>query len=448
MGDVHYAGRDFEAAVAEYARAIAMDTPEKDYAAYKRALALGLLGRAEQKQQALQRIAAAGTGDYADAASYELGRSYIEQERYAQGAKQLESFIADYPSSPRRVQALSDLGLAYLNLGDRKKSLHYYDQVVASSPRSFEAREAMQGIRDIYVSAGDVDGYFDYAARAGMESDLTALSRDSLSFAAAQKLYLADRHEVAAKSLRSYVRSYPKGSYKVEALYYLSDCYLRLGQRREAIETLSSLSELGVNQYSVTVLEKLSAMTFADRLYDQAARAYRQLYDVAPTAADRQKAMTGYVRATVAGGDARQIETMAADVCAHPDAGADALREARFAWAEQLRARGKRDEAAEHYRQLASEVRTREGSAAAYYLIEEMFAGGDTEGAEKAIFAFSERGPQAYWLAKAYILLGDVYVRKGDAFQARATWQSVADGYSHADDGIVEEAKARIRKMK
>lgn len=448
MGDVYYADRQFEAAVEEYAQAMVADTPEKHYAAYKRAVALGVLGRTEQKQQALQRIVASGAGDYADAASYELGRSYVEQERYAEGARQLERFLADYPSSPQRVQALSDLGLVYLNLGDRKKSLHYYDLVVEASPQSFEAREAMQGIREIYVSEGDVDGYFEHAARVGMESDLTALSRDSLSFAAAQKLYLSNRHEVAAKSLRSYVKSYPKGGYRVEALYYLSDCYLRLGQRRNAIETLSDLAKLGVNQYSVTVLEKLSEMTYADKLYDRAATAYRQLYDVAPTAADRQKAMTGYVRATIAAGDAQQIEKMAADVCAHPDAGAEALREARFAWAEQLRARDKRDEAAKHYKKLASEVRTREGSAAAYYLIEDIFAEGDMDRAEKAVFAFSEREPQAYWLAKAYILLGDVYVRKGDNFQARATWQSVADGYSHADDGIVEEAKARIRKMK
>lgn len=41
----------------------------------------------------------------------------------------------------------------------------------------------MQGIREIYVSDGKVDDYFDYAARVGMESDLTAVSRDSLSFA-------------------------------------------------------------------------------------------------------------------------------------------------------------------------------------------------------------------------------------------------------------------------
>ena len=446
LGDVAYADRQFEQAVGEYDKAIALGTPERQYAQYKRAVTLGILGRTDQKQQALRQIASSG-GDYADEASYELGRSYIAQEKYAEGAAQLEKFVEAYPASPRRTQAFSDLGLAYLNLGDKQKSLGYYDRVVASSPQSSEAKEAMQGIREIYVSDGDVDAYFEYAAKAGMESDLTALSRDSLSFAAAQKLYLAGEREAAARSLRSYVKSYPKGYYMTDALYYLSDCYLRADDRENAIETLTALSEQGTNPYTVAVLEKLSEMTFADKRWDEAASAYRKLYDVAPTRTGREDAMTGYVRATVAGGDGAKITAMAADVCGHDDAGAAALREARYAWAGQLRAAGDKAEAVKLYRQLAKDVRSKEGSEAAYYVIESLFESGDMDKTENEIFAFSEREPQAYWLAKAFILLGDVYVHKGDNFQARATWQSVADGYSPADDGIVEEAKARIAKL-
>lgn len=141
----------------------------------------------------------------------------------------------------------------------------------------------MQSIREIYVSQGDADAYFDYAAKAGLESDLTALSRDSLSFAAAQKLYLDGQQEAAAKSLRSYVQSYPKGYYLTDALYYLSDCYLRSGERGEAIETLTALADRGTTQYTVAVLEKLSEMTYADERWDEAASAYRRLYDAAPT---------------------------------------------------------------------------------------------------------------------------------------------------------------------
>lgn len=62
---------------------------------------------------------------------------------------------------------------------------------------------------------------------------------------AAQKLYLAGQTDAAAKSLRSYVRSYPKGYYLNDALYFLSDCYLRTGERGDAIETLTELAGQG-----------------------------------------------------------------------------------------------------------------------------------------------------------------------------------------------------------
>ncbi len=67
--------------------------------------------------------------------------------------------------------------------------------------------------------------------------------------------------------------------------------------------------------------------------------------------------------------------------------------------------------------------------------------------AEKVIFAYSGTGTAGVLASQGLILLGDVYVRKGDNFQARATYQSVADGYSPADDGIVAEAKERIAKL-
>lgn len=447
LGDVEYAERKFDAAVGEYDRAIALGTDERHYARYKRAITLGILGRTSEKQQALRQILADGEGDYVSEASYELGRSFIAQEKYAEGAAQLERFVADYPSSPRRAQALSDLGLAYLNLGNKEKSLLYYDMVVESAPHSTEAKEAMQGIREIYVSEGNADGYFDYAAKAGLESDLSALSRDSLSFVAAQNLYLTGTPEAAARSLKGYVDNYPKGYYLTDALYYLSDCYLRTGARTEAIETLTTLADRGTNRYTEQVLEKLSEMTFADKRYDEAASAYRRLYDAASTSTGREAAMTGYVRATVATGDRAKIEAMAADVVGHSDAGATALREARYAWAGQLRSEGHKEEAVKLYRELAGEVKSREGSEAAYYVIESLFESGDMDATEKAVFAYSDREPDSYWLAKAFLLLGDVYVRKGDNFQARATYQSVADGYTPADDGIVDEAKARIAKL-
>jgi TolA-binding protein len=52
-----------------------------------------------------------------------------------------------------------------------------------------------------------------------------------------------------------------------------------------------------------------------------------------------------------------------------------------------------------------------------------------------------------YWQAKVYLLLGDILVKQQNTFQARATYQSIVDGYTPKDDGIVDEAKSRIAAL-
>jgi TolA-binding protein len=157
--------------------------------------------------------------------------------------------------------------------------------------------------------------------------------------------------------------------------------------------------------------------------------------------------MMGYVKAVKAYGDDDALVAMADDVIAQEFAGEDALREARYAKANVLRKRG--DEAAiDLYKQLSGDVRHVEGAEASYLVIENEYKAGRMAEAEALVYAFADKNtPHSYWLGKAFILLGDIYRSKGDMFQARATYQSVADGYTPTDDGIVDEAKARISQL-
>lgn len=448
LGDTYYSDRQFDEALKYYGQAAAASDDGADYARYQRAVTLGILGRTSEKIKALQQIIRDGRGDYLDDATYELGRTFVAQERYREGAAVLEPFVETYVYSPYRSAALSELGLAYLNLGDKKKSLSYYDMVVKTAPQSSDAKDALQGIRDIYVSEGDAGGYFDYARKSGVEGDLTAMSRDSLSFAAARRIYLSGEPASAAKSLRSYLESYPKGYYTADALYCLSDCYLKTGERSRAIETLAALADAGQNQYTHRALKMLAGMTFADERFTEAAAAYRKLADAESTAAGKAEAMNGYVRATIAAGDEERILSMADDVASYTAAGDEAWRASQFAKAGILDRRGDAAAAQKIYKVLSANVKTPEGAESAYRVIESAFRAGDTARAEKLVLDFSDKGtPHAFWLAKSFLVLGDIYVQKGDMFQARATYQSIVDGYTPADDGIVAEAKEKIKKL-
>jgi TolA-binding protein len=53
---------------------------------------------------------------------------------------------------------------------------------------------------------------------------------------------------------------------------------------------------------------------------------------------------------------------------------------------------------------------------------------------EKSIFALSENyASYDYWVAKGFLLLSDVYVKKGNTFQAKQTLQSIIDNYEGKD---------------
>ncbi len=408
---------------------------------------LGILGQPARKIEALRAIVAADRGDYAAEAAYELGRTHLGLEQYRESAAVLERFVGQYPHSPHRTSALSDLGLIYANLGDRKRSLEYYDRVVQTAPTSSEARGALEGIRELYVADGNAEGYFAYAERSG-NGDLSARSRDSLSFAAARSLYLADRTEDAARSLRSYVKSFPQGAYLTDALYYLGTCYRTSGEELRELETLEQLAAQGQNQYTLGTLERLSEAAFAQKRYATAAEADKRLSECAPTERERGAALERYVRALLAAGDREAILAAGDVVERRKEATPEALRRLRFARASILRERGQEKEALALYEQLRQEVRTAEGAEAMYRVIESKFRAGDDKTTEKMIFDFADMpSPDNYWLARAYLLLGDLYLKQGDNFQARATYQSVADGYSPADDGIVTEARSRIAKM-
>ena len=47
-------------------------------------------------------------------------------------------------------------------------------------------------------------------------------------------------------------------------------------------------------------------------------------------------------------------------------------------------------------------------------------------------------------MARIFLLLADISIKKGDSLQARATLQSLNDYYKVENDGILDEVKARL----
>ena len=447
LGDAFFSATSYVKALDTYRLVSALGTPERFYAQYQIAIMQGLTKQIPAKIASLNAIISAGNGDYVDEAMYELGRTYIGQERYKEGANSLERFVQLYPSSPKYINAISELGLVYENLGDEAMAMKYYKMVVGTAPNSTKAKDAMIGLKGMYVNSNDVDGYVEFAEKSGVVTEIGEVERDSLSFSAVEKLY-ASGNSQAKEAIAEYLVRFEKGIFVPNALYYYYSCQIKDKEVDGAIKTLQKLTSLHHNEYTVRGLEKLASLSSDGEKYDISRDAYKRLSEVAVNPSTVSKALNGYLKSVVMLGDDGEIVEACEYILARPSSTVEVRGLATFNKAKVFTRRGDGAAALSLYEELSEMPSSVYGAESAYLVIEDRFNKRDYDEAEKLIITLSESNtPHSYWLGRAFVTLGDIYIAKNDAFQARATLQSIVDGYSPTDDGVVDAALERIKNL-
>ena len=124
--------------------------------------------------------------------------------------------------------------------------------------------------------------------------------------------------------------------------------------------------------------------------------------------------------------------------------------ETEYVKARSYLATSRRDEAFAILERLSQDVMNVYGAEAAYLLILDSYDKGEFEDVETKVYAFADAGSdQTYWLAKSFIVLGDSFMERGDSAQAKATFESIMEGYSSsgAADDVADNVTMRLRKI-
>ncbi len=94
------------------------------------------------------------------------------------------------------------------------------------------------------------------------------------------------------------------------------------------------------------------------------------------------------------------------------------------------------DQAIAAYRQVMATGKSEYGAESQYRIAEILFQQDKLAEAEKMAFdVIKKSGSYEYWVTKSYLLLGDIYFKQKDLFNAEATFKSIVD------NGTVEELK-------
>lgn len=97
---------------------------------------------------------------------------------------------------------------------------------------------------------------------------------------------------------------------------------------------------------------------------------------------------------------------------------------------------------------LSKDTRTLYGAEAKYLVAQQLFDTREYAAAEKEILDYIDRStPHAYWLARSFVLLSDVYAAMDKKLDARQYLLSLQQNY-RADDDIQGMIDERLEKLK
>lgn len=162
----------------------------------------------------------------------------------------------------------------------------------------------------------------------------------------------------------------------------------------------------------------------------------------------RQLAETGILRCAFLLRD--DIETIhaATDLLAEAKLSPELRNEALYYRAKAYTKQKAGKKAMEDYRELAKDTRNPYGAEAKYQVAQSLYDAKEYAAAEKELLNYIEQStPHAYWLARSFVLLSDVYHATGKDLDARQYLLSLQQNYQGNDD-IESMIESRLSKLK
>lgn len=448
MGDCNFYARRFDAADAQYAQASGYSMSLSDYSLFQQSIIKGLQREYGKKIELLNRlITGFPESQYLDDALYEQGRAFVQLEDNDNAVKRYSLLVQRYPESPLSRRAANEIGLLYYQNDKYNEAIAAYKKVISTYPGSEEARLAQRDLKSIYIDLNRVDDYMAFVSTIPGGANFDVNERDSLTYVAAERVYMRGNITEAKNSFVRYLQSFPQGAFSVDAHYYLGLIDYNEKNYTGAVSHLDKVVEYPDNKFSGEAMAMCVDIAYREKEYEKSLGLYKRMADRAVSQEERVTARTGAMRSAWMVKDCQEIISVASGLIAESKLAPELANEAHYYRAKALLAEGQNKEAAGDLAVLAKDTRNVYGAEAKYLLAQLYFDNGETGKAEKEVLDYIEVStPHAYWLARSFVLLSDVYMKLGRNLDAKQYLLSLQQNYQ-ADDDIAEMIETRLAKL-
>jgi tetratricopeptide (TPR) repeat protein len=493
LGTVDFTNGKYDPAIDYFTKAIASGETavnEKQQAVYWRGESHYRKADYERAAQDYQAFLNTGntSGDLAAMAIYNLGYCAFKQSEYTKAGTFFQTFINRERNNKNTLaDAYARLGDCYFNNRQFKEAENAYRQAVVSSPAAGDYALFQQGyvmglqkdykgkvakmdqlINDFPHSPYITDAIYEKgrayvllnnpaAAIETYQMLMKAYSSSQLARSAGLQtglLYFnTNQPEKAIAAYKNVIAQYPGSEEAKEAIQDLKSVYLDRNDLPAYVEYVKSLGDKTLEtesiQYSEEAIGRQAEIQYNNKQYEAAMKLYQQLQMIATGKTNRTIGTLGVLRSATQLNEYNTMIRAAGELLKDNTLSPETANEAKYCRAKAYLSLGENKQAEPDLEELARDTRTVQGAEARYLLAQHYFDTGNAVEAKIVIQDYIQQGtPHAYWLAKSFILLSDIYASENDLLQARQYLESLQTNYKNTNDDIQRIIKERLGKLK
>jgi TolA-binding protein len=300
-------------------------------------------------------------------------------------------------------------------------------------------------VKTIYIEDGKAEEYADFMRGAG--KPLSVSTEDSLTYNAAEKRYDDQDLNGALTAFNNYIQRFPNGAFVLDAQFNRAEIYNGKKDFSNAFTAYSTVADNAPNKYAERAALGAARISFFEQKnYAQAEKYFLILKQHAALQENKLEAMRGLLRSQYQQKKWADGVENAKELIAAKGSSADEKALANMAIGKSYQVGGQYDLAMQNFKTVVQNNKAALAAEARYEIANCWYQLGKLTDAEKAAFeTINKSGSYDYWITKSYILLGDVYFKQKDYFNAKATFQSIVDNTLDAE--LKAEAQAKLSQV-
>ncbi len=443
--DCYYMQKDYAKAKTMYDNVIKFSWPAEDYATFQNAMLAGVKNPKDKITLMNTMIRKFPESSLAIDANMEIANTYMSDEKFSEAIPYLSNVAKTSGNASLVPQAYLKMGTAYYNLNNNAEALKQFKILIDKYPNSPEAEDALDNVKTIYIEDGKPEEYAGFMRDAGRP--LSVSTEDSLTYAAAEKQYDDQNINAALTGFNNYLQKFPDGVYALDANFNKAEIYNSKKDWNNALVGYDAVAANAPNKYAERAVLTAARINFFElKNYPRAETYYIQLKQITASQENKLEAMRGLLRSQYQQQKWSEAVENAKELTEAKGSSADDKTLANMAIAKSYQVGGQYDLAIANFKSVVQLNKAALAAEARYEIANCWFQVNKLSEAEKAAFeTINKSGSYDYWVTKAYILLGDVYFKQKDYFNAKATFQSIVDNTINAE--LKSEAQAKLNQV-